>query len=58
MENKSYVEQMRDKIERLIEVTKGADDLCTAYIAGRLDARLDELEQNALKGGREDGSKR
>ena len=50
MEKKSYLEGMRDKVERLIAATNGVDDLGTAYIAGRLDAKLEELEKNAREG--------
>ena len=49
MEKKTYIEEMREKIERLSEATKGADDLATAYIAGRLDAKLEELKKAAAK---------
>lgn len=50
MEKKTYLEEMRDKVERLIAATNGVDDLGTAYIAGRLDAKLEELEKNAREG--------
>ena len=43
MEKKSYLEQMKDAITKAAEVVKGADDLETAYIAGRLDAKLEEM---------------
>lgn len=43
VDKKSYLEQMQDKIAKAAEVVKDTEDIEIAYIAGRLDAKLDAL---------------